>query len=78
MGNDETRIIKNINFKRYPYRGIITEIASEEGITTPTVIAAIRNENPRILQMIMDKADAREKIVERFRNNYAYPEITAN
>lgn len=60
-----------INRKKYPHRGIITEIAKEQGIKPPSVWEAIEvHKNPRIIaiyaQKLMERTAKRKEVF----NNY--------
>ena len=59
---------KKINYREYPYRGIFTEIAQEQGSTPQNIRQAIfKIHNPRILQIFQDKRIERERHYESVR-----------
>lgn len=57
-----TKINKN------PYRGIITEIALEQGVTPQAIWNAIyRDRNPRILALLSQKIRERKQIIRNLK-----------
>lgn len=55
------------DFRRYPYRGILAEIAREDGTTRQAVQKAARRGSPDILQRIAAKMQERRRLVRRVR-----------
>lgn len=54
----------NINFKKYPYRGIIGETAKELGITRQAVYNGLLNSpNPTVVAIVKKKVSKRLKEV---------------
>jgi hypothetical protein len=62
MKNKTKRNIRDINLRRHPYNGIITEIATEQGTSKANITQAIRKiGNPRILEILQQKIIQREE-----------------
>jgi DNA-binding phage protein len=56
-----TKNIKN-KLSKHPYRGIISEVAREQGVTPQAIWNALYLvENPRITTIVARKAKARER-----------------
>ncbi len=49
---------------RYPFRGIYSEIAEEEGVTRQAVQQAASKGNPRILNRIAEKVEERKAVLK--------------
>lgn len=50
-----------LNLRKYPYRGVISELAREEGVSRVAIWKAIfKHRNPRIIVRFMDKLKERE------------------
>lgn len=49
---------------RYPFRGIYSEIADEEGVSRQAVQQAARKGNPRILNRIAEKVEERKALLK--------------
>lgn len=61
--------IEKIDFRKHPYRGIITELAKEFGITKGAISQAVRRyRNPRIISHILKKIEEREAILKKAEN----------
>jgi hypothetical protein len=57
------KLIRN-KINKNPYRGVITEIALEQGVTPQAIWNAIyRDRNARILAILADKIKERKQIV---------------
>ena len=57
---------KKINLSRAPYRGIVTEIAREQGVSQAAIWQGIYNfRNVRLLAILEEKINNRKSIVER-------------
>jgi hypothetical protein len=53
---------KKINFRKFPYRGIYTEMAQEQNCTVQNIRQAIYQiGNPRILEIFQQKKIQREE-----------------
>lgn len=55
-----------VDLRRNPYRGVIAEIAREQGVSEGSVRYALRARNPRICEIFSRKVEERLKKVERF------------
>jgi hypothetical protein len=55
---------EKINFRRAPYRGLISEIAREEGVTQGAISQALRMKNPKVMQIVADRARQRREAYE--------------
>jgi len=63
--------LKQINFKKNPYRGILKEVAKEENVTPQAIWDAINNQqNPRIITIITQKIKKRTEIVNNAIKNF--------
>ena len=51
---------------RNPYRGILTEIAKEQGVTPQAVRQAVMLNNVRIIEILTQKIRERESIIKKF------------
>ena len=49
---------------RYPFRGIYSEIAAEEGVSRQAVQQAARKGSPRILNRIAEKVEERKALLK--------------
>lgn len=59
---------KKVNYKIYPYRGIFTEIALEQGVSRVAIYNAVNKyHNPRILTIFQEKKNERERHYESVR-----------
>lgn len=57
------KLLRN-KINKNPYRGIITELAAEQGVTPQAIWNAIyRDRNPRILALLTRKIRERKQIV---------------
>ena len=66
-------------FRRNPYRGILTEIAKQEGITRQAIHQAIFVcENPRIITIATEKMNQRKKISDKARREFKKAGATLN
>lgn len=46
------------NLTKYPYRGLLTQIAKEEGVSPQQIWNSIKiYNNPRLIQILADKID---------------------
>lgn len=60
------KITKSL-FKTNPYRGIITELATEQGVTPQAIHQALfKNGNTRIQKLAINKMKSRNKIQKEF------------
>lgn len=57
---------KSKKLNRNPYRGILTEIAKEQGVTPQAVRQAVMLNNVRIIEILTQKIKERESIVRRY------------
>lgn len=55
-----------INFRKNPFRGIISEIAKSEGVSRVSIHISIKQKNPRILTLVADKINQRKKIMSDY------------
>jgi len=55
----------NTNMQQYPYRGILSEIAREDGVSRQSVCKAARRGNPDIIRRIIAKVKQRRRDMER-------------
>lgn len=62
---------EEVDLSRYPYRGILTEIAREEGVTRQAIQQAARTGNPHLLGRIAAKIEERRAMIEKHRHAYA-------
>jgi len=56
---------------RNPYRGILTEIAKEQGVTPQAVRQAVMLNNVRIIEILTKKIKERERIIREFEKEKA-------
>jgi len=57
-----------IKLNKNPYRGILTEIATEQGVSPQAVWNAIyRDRNPRILTILAQKISERKQIIRKIK-----------
>lgn len=59
-----SRILTQINFKKNPYRGVLSTIAIQKGITRQAVWKAIRKNNPRFIQAVKAEIARIDTIIE--------------
>lgn len=57
--------VSKINFKRNPYRGILTEIAEEQNCTRQNIYQGVKNYNPQILAILATKLSNRNNDLKR-------------
>jgi predicted DNA-binding protein YlxM (UPF0122 family) len=56
--------IKKINFRKSPFRGVLTEVAKEESVSPQAIWDAINTyQNPRILAILTQKIQLRKKTI---------------
>lgn len=55
-----------VDFQRQPYRGIISEVARELGVSQPSISARMKRRDPVVLTLVLAKIKERERTVERF------------
>ena len=55
-----------VDVHHYPFRGIYTEIAREEGVTRQAIQQAAQKGNPRILDRIAQKVDERKAMLKNY------------
>lgn len=53
---------------RFPFRGIYTELAEEEGVSRQAIQQAAAKGNPRILGRVAEKVKERQSMVQEFNN----------
>ena len=58
-------ILNDTNMLRYPFRGILAEIAREDGVTRQCIQKAARRGNPDIVRRIIAKVEERRQDLER-------------
>jgi predicted DNA-binding protein YlxM (UPF0122 family) len=58
-------------FSKNPYRGILTEIAKENNCTRQNISQGIKLGNPRILEALTNKLEAREKMLKKYQKQIA-------
>ncbi|HVZ38925.1 MAG TPA: hypothetical protein VHI13_06590 [Candidatus Kapabacteria bacterium] len=57
---------ESVDLGHYPFRGIFTEIAREDGVSRQAVQQAARAGNPRILRRVAEKIEERRAMVTKF------------
>lgn len=57
---------EKVDVHHYPFRGIYTEIAREEGVTRQAIQQAAGKGNPRILGRIAQKIDERRALLKKY------------
>jgi predicted DNA-binding protein YlxM (UPF0122 family) len=62
----KTRKSENVDMHRYPFRGIYSEIAREEGVTRQAIQQAARKGSPKILQRIAEKVEERKAMLKKY------------
>ena len=55
-----------VDVHHYPFRGIYTEIAREEGVTRQAIQQAAQKGNPRILNRIAQKVEERKAMLKNY------------
>ena len=55
-----------VNMNRFPFRGIYTELAEEEGVSRQAIQQAAAKGNPRILGRVAEKVRERQSMVQQF------------
>ncbi len=60
------KTLKNKKLNRNPYRGILTEIAREQGVSPQAIRQAVLLNNVRIIEILTQKIKERENIVRRY------------
>ncbi len=62
-------VILKENLKKNPYRGILVEMANEQGVTPQGIWNAIyKHHNPRILEILSSKMQQRKTNYKNVRN----------
>ncbi len=62
----KTTLPEDVDLCHYPFRGIYTEIAREDGVTRQAVQQAARKRNPRILDRIAEKIEERRAMLRKY------------
>jgi hypothetical protein len=57
---------EKVDVHHYPFRGIYTEIAREEGVTRQAIQQAAEKGNPRILGRIAQKIEERKALLKKY------------
>jgi predicted DNA-binding protein YlxM (UPF0122 family) len=57
---------EKVDVHHYPFRGIYTEIAREEGVTRQAIQQAAGKGNPRILGRIAQKIEERKALLKKY------------
>jgi predicted DNA-binding protein YlxM (UPF0122 family) len=65
-------------FRQQPYRGILTEIAKEQGVTPQAIHQAIRLKNTRILEIATQKVNQRTKLANKAKAEFKKAEAILN
>ena len=60
---------KNIDLNRFPYRGILSEIARERGVTRQAVQQSASKRNLETLELIAEKVKKRMERVNRYKRS---------
>lgn len=59
--------LAKIDFRRHPYRGILAEIAREDGVERQAVQKRMKKGDPGTLQRITEKVQTRKRVVDRYK-----------
>jgi hypothetical protein len=59
---------KKVDMNRFPFRGIYTELAEEEGVSRQAIQQAAAKGNPKILSRVAEKVKERQSMVQEFNN----------
>ena len=54
-----------VNFRRWPFRGILSKVAAETGLSLCTVSNAYRNGNETIIELVDILVEAKKKDLEK-------------
>jgi hypothetical protein len=57
---------EKVDVHHYPFRGIYTEIAREEGVTRQAIQQAAEKGNPRVLGKIAQKIEERRALLKKY------------
>lgn len=60
---------KNIDLNKFPYRGILSEIARERGVTRQAVQQSATKRNLETLELIVGKVRERMEKVNRYKRS---------
>lgn len=64
--------MKDVDLRRYPYRGILKEIEAETGMPTDQIHKGLfrtKQPNPKLAEIFNRKIEERQAIVRTFRKN---------
>lgn len=57
---------QNKDFSKHPYKGVLTEVAVEQGVSPQAVWNAVNvYKNPRILTLVSEKVKERENALKK-------------
>ena len=62
----KTTLPGSVDLNHYPFRGIFTEIAREDGVSRQAIQQAARAGNPRILHRVAEKIEERRAMMKKF------------
>ena len=66
---------KKLDLSRAPYRGVVSEIAREQGVAVQSIWAAIHEfRNPRIMAILEKKIGQRERLIARVEARVGFAE----
>ncbi len=58
--------LEKIDLRKNPYRGVVRELAEEEGVTRGAITKAVRvYRNPRIIALLLEKIRKREEVMRQ-------------
>lgn len=63
--------IKKIDLKKYPYRGLMIDIAKEMNVSPQNIAAKYHRNNPEILKRLADKVEIKRKEIESYHKRIA-------
>jgi hypothetical protein len=58
------------DFRRSPYRGIVSEVARDLGISQPSATGRIKRREPKIMELIITKMRERERAAKRMERRF--------
>lgn len=58
--------LRTIDFRSHPYRGILSEIAREDGVQRQAVQKRMVNGDPETLERIAEKVKTRKQAVDKY------------
>lgn len=63
---DHRSTLEGIDFRQNPYKGVISEVAREEGVSQQAISDRVKRRNVRTMRLVIAKVRERQAVVREF------------